>query len=681
MPATLGPISLEAQSGLMGAAAAFAWMLAVVVHRGNPGARRFALLAGAYGLWNGARGLSFLGLEQAARLEFAAVWLTGPACVELALAFCGRDELAHRWRTSAWIVAALGAAVAAAGPPIWLPPFAYAWALAGALTATGLLLHPAQPEIPGEHIRVRYLAIAHALAVLGAVTDVISWWLGWPRVLVSLAPQLYLFVAYLQVTRVRIADVRQLVGNAAALLLMALGITGLFAAIRVAVGEHVDLFLFNAFVASFVLLLAFAPMRQLVYSSIDRLFVADRLELERSLRPLSEKLPHLFTLDEILNDLLAALESTSRLRTASVFLRDDHTIGFQQAGSLGLPPRARVSLMRDPIWVAALEESDVLLDVDLAKSFEATSDADERRRLAVVRKTMRDLDAQIVLPLRTDAGLVGFWTLKDARSEESLSSPEIQLLREVSDRLALAIQDSRSFERIRARDRLVALGEMSSGLAHEIRNPLAAIRGSLALLEDTESTAEDAQVFRRVVVEEIQRLDRVVETFLDYSRPDPRRKPLADVGQFVKACVASVARDMKRPEVRLHLDIEPELPEPEVDAAQLERVIVNVIQNAYQAIDGEGRVRISVRSEPTDDERDAWIEISVSDDGPGMDEPTLDRAFVPFFTTRDDGTGLGLALCERLVRTQGGTIDLRSRPGEGTSVQIRIPCHDVELRT
>jgi signal transduction histidine kinase len=91
-------------------------------------------------------------------------------------------------------------------------------------------------------------------------------------------------------------------------------------------------------------------------------------------------------------------------------------------------------------------------------------------------------------------------------------------------------------------------------------------------------------------------------------------------------------------------------------------------------------VRIAIRSEPTADARDAWLEMVISDDGPGMDEATLDRAFVPFFTTRENGTGLGLALCERVLRAQGGSIELRSRPGEGTVVQIRIPCHPPEAK-
>src|SRR5262249_58556335 len=133
-------------------------------------------------------------------------------------------------------------------------------------------------------------------------------------------------------------------------------------------------------------------------------------------------------------------------------------------------------------------------------------------------------------------------------------------------------QHLKHYERSRAPYRLLARGEMASGLAHEIRNPLAAIRGSLALLEHG-TPAEDAAVFHQVVVEEIQRLDRVVESFLDYARPSTRRQRLAEVGKFVKTCADAVARGLQRPDVKLHLDAEPELPELEIDAAQFERVI------------------------------------------------------------------------------------------------------------
>jgi signal transduction histidine kinase len=679
----IAALSAQAQSGFMGLAAAGVLLGVALL---QPRQRGFPWLAGlicAFGLWCLGQATAGLQLDWGVQLAWVAAAALGPLSLGLAARLARRmRELRPFWPLIWTGAAALALAAAMWGTSRpWIGILTQTWALAGATLAVMVLSRPRTPRgEPAEAVRLRYLAGAHAIAVASAALDALLWSVGAPRVLAQLAPLLYLYVACLHVARVRVAELRQLVGSAAALSVMASGLAGVFAALRLSVGQQLDLFVFNAFVMAFLLLLAFPRVQRAVEALIERLFLADRLELERSLQPLAERLAHMLTLDEILAELLSALENTSRLRTASVFLRDDKNLGFQQAGSIGLPPRTRVSLMRHPVWVERLENSEVLLDADLRKARAGARDEPERQELDVLLATMRDLDAQIVLPLRAAGELVGFWALRDERSDESLASPEVQLLRRVADRLARSIQDSKTFERIRARDRLVALGEMASGLAHEIRNPLAAIRGSLALLEE-DAPPEDSEVFRRVLVEEIQRLDRVVESFLDYARPSTRRQRVADVGQFVKTCSAAVARGLQRPDVKLHLDAEPELPELEVDAAQLERVIANVVQNAYQALDGPGNVRIAIRSEPTADARDAWIEITISDDGRGMDEATLDRAFVPFFTTRENGTGLGLALCERVLRAQGGSIELRSRPGEGTVVQIRIPCHPPENRT
>jgi signal transduction histidine kinase len=115
------------------------------------------------------------------------------------------------------------------------------------------------------------------------------------------------------------------------------------------------------------------------------------------------------------------------------------------------------------------------------------------------------------------------------------------------------------------------------------------------------------------------------------------------------------------------------------DRQQLETVLSNVVQNAYEAVrsgparaGGPAAIRVSVRGDPSSGEARA-VEIEVADSGPGMDEATLARAFVPFFTTKERGLGLGLALCERLTRAQGGAIHLRSKPRDGTTVTVRLP--------
>ncbi len=657
----------------MGAAAAAVLLLAFLSLGREPAARRFALLTLAYGLWctgSAARGLGQPWGRAVADLALVAL---GPLALTCAAGLAGRRAIAPKYATVFLATPlALGAAILALGePPIALHIAAHVFAfacVAAGVVALARHVPEADDAAAPDARRVRYLVVAHSIAVGAALLDVAMWQLHLPNVASLLFPLLYLYAGYLHLTQVRVADLRALVGNTLTLSIMAVGLAGFFAAIRIWVGERLDLFVFNAFVASFALLFFFAPMRDRIQGAMERRFLAGKVALERGLRPLRERLKHILTLDELLEELLAAVEKAELFRSSALYLRDDATLGFQLAGSIGLPTRTRVSLLSDPVWVSTVEVVELLQREDLERRLDDPKNAHERPRLELLCETLRDLDAELVLPLRAKGQVVGFWTLADARSRESFSSEEMDLLRAVADQIATSLENSKTFERVRARDRFVSLGEMAAGLAHEIRNPLAAIRGAVAVLQQP-TDAKAAELWT-VIIEEIARLNRVVESFLDYARPATRPAMIRDVGVFVKSCVEAVSRSKGRDGVELELDLEPGLAELRADADQLERVVVNVVQNAYEALEERGRVKVAVRRSPAGD---GWLEIQVDDDGPGMSDTTLERAFIPFYTTKQQGTGLGLALCERLIRAQGGTIQLRSRPGEGTSVLIRLP--------
>lgn len=667
---------METQSALMGALAALALLVPFLALRREPAARRFAALALAYLVWCAGVAATNFGVPLGPVLADLGLVAAAPLAPWIAVTLAGRAGALSRFAPILVLAPlVLAAATVLAGtPPAALRATVHALAFAGCASGAALLARlaprPDDSDSPDAR-RLRYLVVAHSIVVAGALLDTAMWQLGLPRVASLLTPPLYLYAGYLHLSQVRVADLRQLLGKTLALAAMAVAVAGFFAAIRIWAGERVDLFVFNAFVASFALLLSFTPTRDRIQTAIERRFVAGKLALEKDLKPLRERLKHILALDELLEELLAAVEKSELLRSSSIFLRDDATLGFRLAGSIGLPTRARTSLLSEPGWVATLEEAVVVRRDELERLLDDPKHEPERPRLDALCETLGDLDADLVLPLRAKSQLVGFWTLADARSEESFSTGELRLLRAVADQIATSIENSMTFERLRARDRFVSLGEMAAGLAHEIRNPLAAIRGAVAVLQQP-SDVKSAELWT-VIIEEIARLNRVVESFLDYARPATRRATIRDVGAFVKSCVDAVSRSKGRNDVALELEIEPGLRPLHADADQLERVVVNVVQNAYEALDGEGRVRVAVRRVQGAGPYDTWLEIAVDDDGPGMTDATLERAFIPFYTTKRHGTGLGLALCERLTRAQGGTIQLRSRPGQGTSVLIRLP--------
>ncbi len=667
---------METQSAFMAAAAASVILVATLVNRRDRTAILFAALTLAFGLYSFGRGAQGLGHFWAAPIAGVGLALLGPLAPMVAARLTNRGELVRRMLPLVVLgPLALSAVLVASGPErVVVRLAAGAWALIGVTFGAALLLRFRDDPKGGyspDAIRLRYLAIAHVIVVLAAAADAVRWKLQAPRVVSLLTPLLYLYAGYLHLARVRVADLRQLMGNTVALTLMALGLAGSFAAIRIWVGTRLDLFVFNSFVASFVLLLFYPQVRDRIHRLMDRYFMASKLELERSLDNLRERLTHVLTLDELLTDLVASLEQSQRLRSSSIFLRDLPHLGFQQAASIGLPTRTRVNLIRDPVWIAALEEDVVLLYEELEKRLGEARTEPEQQRLARLCRTMRGLDAQVVLPLHSQQDVVGFWTLSEASAREPFSTTEVHLLRSVADQIEASIETSKTFERIRAHDRLANLGEMAAGLAHEIRSPLATIRGALAVLADPEAEADIE--LDKVIVHEIHRLDRVVGMFLDYARPWTRQARMQDVEKFVRDCIDAISHQHPDDEVELSVDIKDEIPPITADADQLERVIINVIQNAYEALAGKGRIRVAVRSGHADSELENSVEISVQDNGPGMDEDTLQRVFTPFFTTKDSGTGLGLALCEKFVRSQEGTIQISSKPGGGTLVRIFLP--------
>lgn len=653
----------------MAAAAAAVLLVACLRARRDRAAWVQSALVLAFAGFGAARGAESLGWAWGPAGVAAGLTLLGALAPIAASALTGRAVVSGR-NPAVWIgPALLGIGFAVGGPSHpWVRALAILWALAGGAAATVVLAlrsRSGDADSP-DATRLGYLAAAHAAAVGAAGVDLVAAAMSGPRIATLLAPLVYLYAAHLHLARVRVADLRLLIGRSIALSLLAAGLAGSFAVLWLWVGPRLDVFLFNAFATSFALLLLLEPSRRRIQALLDRRFLADRLQLERTLLPLRERLAKVFTLDECLAEVLDAVERTGRLRASALFLRDDPLVGFQQVGSIGLPPRRRVNLIREPAWVAALERGQPLLADEIEAALGAARRDDERTHLGALNRLMRQLDAQLALPLRAGSHLLGFWTLCDTRAVEPFSSTDLDLLESVADGLAVAIENSQTFERVRARDQLARLGEMAAGLAHELRNPLAAIRGAAAVLDSSENDE-----FQRVIVEEVARLDRVVGTFLDYARPSATPAAISDPGRFVREAAERAVRSHADGEVELEI-LCAAAPPALANADQLERVIANVVENALQALEGKGRIEIAVRA-AEDPELGACVEIDVSDDGPGMDEETLERALQPFFTTRAGGTGLGLALCERLVRAQGGSLELRSRPGDGTGVRIHLP--------
>lgn len=228
-------------------------------------------------------------------------------------------------------------------------------------------------------------------------------------------------------------------------------------------------------------------------------------------------------------------------------------------------------------------------------------------------------------------------------------------------------------EQLRRAEKLSTLGEMAAVLAHEIRNPLGSIRGTAEILRDDYKPGDPKHEFIEIQIKETERLNHVVEDFLRLARPQAGRMERCSLREELETIVTLVDADARQRGI--NLSFESPLDELAVigDGEKLRQAFLNIIINALQATPPGGSVTISVSSDPE------YFDIRFSDSGSGIDPAALARIFEPFFSTKTDGTGLGLAVTKKIIEGHGGKLAVASETGSGTTVTVKIPACQKDL--
>jgi len=242
----------------------------------------------------------------------------------------------------------------------------------------------------------------------------------------------------------------------------------------------------------------------------------------------------------------------------------------------------------------------------------------------------------------------------------------VDRLREANDELQQI--HYRQMERV---DRLASVGEMSAGIAHEIKNPLAAISGAISVLYEDFDEGDPRREVVNKVLEQIARLDKAATDLLFFGRPGKPSFEYVDTNDLLNKTMFFVSQHPEAKNVHQNKEFTRNLPPVWVDAKQLQQVFFNIIINAIQAMQDGGT--LLMQTDLIEDREKQVVRVMIGDSGPGIKPEVLDKIFTPFFTTKTQGTGLGLAICRQLIEQQGGTIDIKSRVGEGTRVLINLP--------
>ncbi len=319
------------------------------------------------------------------------------------------------------------------------------------------------------------------------------------------------------------------------------------------------------------------------------------------------------------------------------------------------------------------------LEVEEARGQGRSEEADAGARALAAAEVLGPFSARRRAGPRGDDGWAwaGFCSLPTIAPRMLTRWTEVALLEDLAIQASVVLENSRQYRQLQARDRLAVLGQMAAGLAHEIKNPLGAIKGAAQLLDGDRGLASGDHEFVSIILEEVDRLDRVVGSVLDYARPAPGKLGEVEVGDVIQRTVRFL--DAERSGCELLVQLDPQLPKVRADAEQIRQVLINLVRNAVQAMGDKGTVRIGASILPSGrgtgrgDPEDGWMVVTVKDDGPGIPAEVRDSLFMPFVTTKQKGTGLGLAISERIVEEMGGRIEVSSRAGEGTTFSIVLP--------
>ncbi len=504
----------------------------------------------------------------------------------------------------------------------------------------------------------------------------------------------YVYFLYQSILARRLVDLVELLGKAAVLAVLTLVLATVYALLVLWVGSHQQsLWLFNTLVASFVILILYDQFRPWVEDTTTKLLFRERYELRQLLRRLLRALRTITTLPEMTALVLDTLSATDRATQLAVYLQDEGGAAYNLHGYRGREPAPLLSIQNHPILLADLrrERKPVLLENLLLRKqdlpFDFTADnltlQHKNERLDEAISLMRQLGANAVIPMVIDDRILGLIAIGSTRAAESYSTDELAAFLSVAEACAVVIENSQEYDKRRERDRLVAIGEMAAGMAHEIRNPLGAIKGAAQCLEPSAVPGESQELVD-VIIEEVDRLNRVVSAFLEYARPFCGDPVAIDINTIVTSTLKLMTKSAVPEGVVIAKELATALPLVMIDPEQLKQVLLNLVLNAAQAMPEGGVVTITTahgldrRASYDDTGAPSFADttqviLRVRDNGPGITAENLQRIFVPFFTTKPSGTGLGLAISQRIIETAGGRIEVTSKYEAGSTFTVRLP--------
>jgi signal transduction histidine kinase len=389
---------------------------------------------------------------------------------------------------------------------------------------------------------------------------------------------------------------------------------------------------------------------------------------ENLLTEFEESLMLIVDPEQLTNNLLSKLQGLMDVEKAFVYLADRSELSrsfslVDQTGNSGsrLPALAANGIMAQ--WFRANRQM---------LFFEENEEVTDYLRVEL--QPFLDLEVNLGCPLISMDRLIGMVFLH--LNQVPLNQIQIANLQVLNRQAGLAFENALLFkERLRQNERmfraeqLATMGQFAAGIAHELRNPLTAIRSTIQYLENEFEQDTDQRKLAHDILDEVDRLNNIVGNLLSLARPAESNPEEIDIRREIERCVNFIETKARSQNIKLQMDFEQDLPMLRFDQAELRQVLLNVMMNGLQSMPEGGLLMIKASRIAGSDR----LLIQIGDEGPGIPADLRQKVFDPFFTTKAGGTGLGLAICNSIVKRYNGEIWIEQTKGGGTEMKISLP--------
>jgi signal transduction histidine kinase len=424
-----------------------------------------------------------------------------------------------------------------------------------------------------------------------------------------------------------------------------------------------------------------AGIQRRVEKAIERMLFKQRHDAYETLIEFSKAMVTILDLSALNGTIMDTLTRVLGIEKISVFLLDKEKGQYYLAAAHGLD----FDEMKAVTFSASARLPQHLTRTrSIAVLEELQQDQDNPAEQAVL-DSLQLLHAELCIPLVNKDRLIGFFNFGRRVGRGMYSEADLALLTTLAQNAAVALDNAMLYEDLRRSrllmrrtDRLRSLETIAGGFAHEIRNPLTSIKTFVQLAPERKQDDEFIGHFSQIVHEDVLRIERLIQEILDYARYMEPKFSVENLNDIVSSCLYFVEVKAESKNIAVKKDLARALPGVMLDRQQIKQVLLNLLINAMEAMgDRGGRLIVRTR-QLSKSGGDAWVQVEVCDNGPGIAPADLDHIFDPFYTTKHqseerEGTGLGLTIVHQIVQEHHGYIEVESQPGRGTTFFVNLP--------